>query len=171
MTDPNDPWADLYQDLGLTTNEPAAQPPAPPPPAEEPAALHYADAEDGDTFALSADEEAGDDGPDDEADGEPGAEGAPGEEGPKKRRRRRRRRKKKGPGDAVAGEPAAVGIAPVAEAVPDEVGFAPADDDEAIEPVGETGEEVSPEMTRDLIANWNVPSWSEIVAGLHRPER
>ena len=25
------------------------------------------------------------------------------------------------------------------------------------------------EMTRELIANWNVPSWEELVTGLHRP--
>ena len=26
-------------------------------------------------------------------------------------------------------------------------------------------------VLRDLIANWNVPSWDEIIAGLYRPER
>ncbi len=32
-------------------------------------------------------------------------------------------------------------------------------------------DEITPEATREMIAKWNVPSWSELVAGLYRPER
>jgi hypothetical protein len=168
MSDPNDdPWADLYQDLGLS-DQAAAKPTPPPLPPEDSASPRAEEAENGDTFAMAGDDEGGDDdGPDDEAEGGEAGEGQPGEEGPKKRRRRRRRRKKK-PGEVAANGEA--GVAPVAEGVADEVVAVPAFDEEEAEPVAE-GEEVTPEMTRDLIANWNVPSWSEIVAGLHRPER
>ena len=90
-----------------------------------------------------------------------GAEGPAGEEelnedGTKKRRRRRRRRgKKKGTG-------------PEGEAT----GEAEAGAEEAEEPLAEVYSEdggPSPEASRELIANWDVPSWTEIVAGLHRP--
>ena len=96
---------------------------------------------------------------DDEEDGPDEEEGtvvgeAPLAEGeaPRKRRRRRRRRK----GARADGEPAAEG-----ETV------AVADGEE---PAAEADEPAVPaDASRDVISNWNVPSWSEIVAGLHRP--
>lgn len=131
-----------------------------------------------------------------ETDGDEGAEGTgepgdaaepgePGDGGPKKKRRRRRRRKKK-PGEAgseggpVAAEPRAV--APAAAASPRFDDEEPAEvaesddgwaDDADAEEVGAVvGEEqVTPEAAREIVANWNVPSWEEIVAGLHRPDR
>ena len=44
--------------------------------------------------------------------------------------------------------------------------------EEAEEPLAEVYTEdggPTPEASRELIANWDVPSWTEIVAGLHRP--
>ena len=32
-------------------------------------------------------------------------------------------------------------------------------------------EDTTGDVLRDLIANWNVPSWDDIVGGLYRPER
>ena len=32
-------------------------------------------------------------------------------------------------------------------------------------------EDAGGELLRDLIANWDVPSWDAIVTGLYRPER
>jgi len=123
------------------------------------------------------------------AEGEPG-EGQPGTG--RKRRRRRRRRKKGGPGEPAAGETAEAAPAEEAEAEepvasyrgsvrtaaprpePEEAGF----EEEAAEVGEESGgvalaaeEDTGGEMLRDLIANWNVPSWDEIVGGLYRPER
>jgi len=40
------------------------------------------------------------------------------------------------------------------------------------EPVALAAEEdTASDVLRDLIANWNVPSWDDIVSGLYRPER
>jgi hypothetical protein len=73
-----------------------------------------------------------------------------GEKTGKRRRRRRSRRKKDGPapvGEAEAGEdtPADERSAPIATD----------DDDEPAE----------------VVSNWDVPSWDELIASLHRPER
>jgi ribonuclease E len=172
MTIPNDdPWADLYKDLGLPGGESAARPaPAEPPPVEEFIAAEPEEEpiatveeedlvevlEDGTEAAVELEEE--------------GALAGEGEEetGPKKRRRRRRRRKKKGAGEPAEAGPAAAAEGPEAEETAGE--FEGPEEEEEVE-AGFGDEGVSPEATRDLIANWNVPSWSEIVAGLYRPER
>jgi hypothetical protein len=177
MTDPNntDDWADLYRELGVESG-PASAKPAPV--HHEPPPPRLADEPDEDTVPFGAIEEEPEGGfaesgeyeevvaEDEGADGEPGegedeaeeagvvGEGEPGESEPKKRRRRRRRRGKKK--DA---EPAAEGAA---EAGGEDGDFAP-------EAAAEDGP--APESGRELIANWNVPSWEQIVAGLYRPDR
>jgi ribonuclease E len=73
------------------------------------------------------------------------------EQGGKRRRRRRPRRKKKGEPGAEADA-----VAP-AEGAPTESATEP-DDDDIDEPA-------------ELAANWNVPSWDELIGSLYRPER
>lgn len=168
MTDPNenDGWADLYSDLGIDV---PASPPKAAPPEPEPveeielvAAPEDAESEADEEFAGGLDE-----GDESEDDGAPeGATSEEGDPGQKKRRRRRRRRKKKGPGEgteADATPEAEPELAAVAASTEDEGEFA-AEDDESVEGA-------SPEATREIISNWNVPSWQEIVAGLYRPDR
>jgi ribonuclease E len=173
-------WSDLAAELGVGSSHQPKPPPLPPPiaPEREPYRPRV------DPSAEASDPEldiAGDEGPDAEGEpddtvvipalsGEPMAEATAGEsaEPGKKRRRRRRRRKKGGaagqPADAngpVEGGPVAEDDADdLAEAAPDEEPNEPADADEP-----------TAEAARDVIANWNVPSWEQIVAGLYRPER
>lgn len=171
MSDPhdNDSWADLYNDLGIDV-PPSPPKPAPedPEPVEEPQLVEApedAEGEPDEEFAVALDD--CDDG---DADGEADEltpEGTPGEgePGQKKRRRRRRRRKKKGGGSEAAApegdaEPMTDAEPEPVEAVEDEEAF----DDDSVEGA-------SPEATREIISNWNVPSWQEIVAGLYRPDR
>jgi hypothetical protein len=166
MTDPNSPddnWGELYRELGV----------------DDPGLSKLSD-DDAEVIELTesepdeVDEAAqpfGGDGADEieeSAEGEAvSAEGeGEGDPGQKKRRRRRRRRRKKGGSDQPAGEEAA---GPDAESEESETQLEE-DEGEAITGPG-VEEEVTPEMTRDIIANWNVPSWEEIVAGLHRPDR
>jgi hypothetical protein len=169
-----DNWADLADALGIDT--PATQarkqahtpPPLPeqPPPLPEWARaggeLPDAAEPDGDTALdpLLAGEPTA---------AEPGGEG----DGDRKRRRRRRRRRKGGP--AEPGEVAVAETDADEDADDGEAGFGSDDttaDDEAGEPepagVG-LADEPTPDAVRDLIANWNVPSWQEIVSGLYRP--
>ncbi len=180
-TDPDDGWADLARELGLEQtarpHAPAAEAEAEPdaegdplfPPADGQSDLfqeYEPDADGGDADS--------DDGPDEGAEGEP--TGEPGEEGPKKKRRRRRRRKKKGGEAGEAGEVAA----PTAAGEQDEDDESEGEADESAE--DETEEDAEParrapvddggptvEASRELIANWDVPSWEQIVAGLYRP--
>jgi hypothetical protein len=168
----DDPWADLYKDLGL----PGGDSPRPRAEPVEPAAEWTAEPEPElveDTAVPAMGDEEGfgeEEGEEVEAVAEEGsgAQGeGEGEDPTKKRRRRRRRRKKKaGVAEGAVGETA---IAEVdAEAEPEEPAVTEtAEDDLAAGPESE----FTPELTRDLIANWNVPSWSEIVAGLYRPDR
>ena len=174
MTDPRNPddsWGELYRELGV--DDPESSKPAArgdePAPDDEPELIELTES--------AADEEVGeaaqafdDTGDDEPADG-PAVEGeGEGEPGQKKRRRRRRRRKKKGTAGQSAGEEAG-GFD--GEGEPEESETQLEGDDDGPEETAGRGveEEVTPEMTRDIIANWNVPSWEEIVAGLHRPER
>jgi len=32
-------------------------------------------------------------------------------------------------------------------------------------------EDTGGEVLREMIANWNVPSWDEVIGGLYRPDR
>lgn len=163
----DDPWADLYADLGVTER-----------PSPIPA-----------TFATSpeVDDQSGDASDEDEAEGDDeadGGEGAPPEldehGNPKKRKRRRRRRSKK-KGDEVGPAPT---LYDNNEPLPRVAARAPAivdSEEPELSAEEDDGEETVPdvsaleggtsEMTRELIATWNVPSWEEIVTGLYRPER
>ncbi len=143
-SDTDDSWAEFYREIGLEP-EPTEAAAAP---AVEPIEEEEAAAEVEETEAEGEYEDKGA-----EADG-PGGEEELNEDGTKKRRRRRRRRSKK---SGVAGEPAAEG-----EAVESEV-------EEPLAEVYDDDGGPSPEASRELIANWDVPSWTEIVAGLHRP--
>ncbi len=112
-----------------------------------------------------------------------------GQQGIGKKRRRRRRRRRKGGG----GQPAEVGS--IDEVEPDkadsndgeneemEFGTEPAvgemdDSDDPADEVedvlvdaSDSDEDSGGELLRELIANWNVPSWNDVVDGLYRPER
>lgn len=179
----DDGWAELARELNLPEPEPARpKPDTTPgviPPSEAAAASGTPDpvlAEPTDEvpeLTAASDDESDfgtgtEDGEDDGAEAE-GAATDGGEAGEKKRRRRRRRRRKKGPGevDAEAGERPAAATDESEDGDEDE---APAEEEDAA-PVGVAAEETSPEMAREIIANWNVPSWDEIVAGLYRPDR
>lgn len=185
MSGPNDTddgWAELARELGLEQAAPPTPSFQPPPPAD----LHPVEAEDAaeaeflpveadltgegdDSGEFADDADGSDDGDGFDADltdqpaeaGEGGESGEPGE--PKKKRRRRRRRRKKGPGEAVAegAEPGAV-----AESA---TGFD--DDEEPDSPEARVEEELpSPEASRELMANWDVPSWETIITTmLYRP--
>jgi hypothetical protein len=151
----DDPWADLYADLGVT-DKPTYRAPEPLPPAVE------------ENFVSSEDEDD-DEGEDTEIDGVSvaGSGEGDGEEDPnKKKRRRRRRRGKKKPGEATSDEAPREVVAIL------ENGEEDAEPEEELETAGTPEpalEGATSEMTRELIANWNVPSWEEIVAGLYRP--
>lgn len=160
---------------------------------------HHGDprAED-DAFGAGEPELAADETPDAQGADTPNATGEPipagdGEPGDRKRKRRRRRRRRKGapvegteavatgPDDDAA-EPDDDEVAEAAEGADasDEDAFADAageaadgvgDDEDAgaLQPVGAQEEDVASDALRELIANWNVPAWDEIIGGLYRP--
>ncbi len=195
MTDPhdkNDDWADLLQELGVEgaeqpskvvavrVPEPKAEPVVhdegfAPVDSDEPFGFEPGDeasestedeSAEGDADGDSADGDSEDEEGDDEPGGEGSDESSPDDPNKKKRRRRRRRRKKGAPGTPEAGE-AVVGAAPPeAEAEADVEAEIP---EVSADSLGV--DEITPEATREMIAKWNVPSWSEIVTGLYRPER
>jgi ribonuclease E len=123
--------------------------------------------------AEGGEESAPDSAPDGDGDGVPGT-------GRKRRRRRRRRRK----GSAAGASEPETGTAPAdarepesgddlaAVEYPSEQGGEPDRDEPGRgEDEREAGEDAGGDLLRELIANWNVPSWDEIVSGLYRPER
>jgi hypothetical protein len=162
---PDDSWDELTRELGVEK--------APPEPRHPPADSHPQDEplEEGEF-----DSDLGEEG-----EGEPldGTELPAGEDaaGGRKRRRRRRRRKK---GEGETGPAGTEESAPEQPAMParphrreepefggDELDSRPYDD----EPVGvplAAEEDTAGEVLRDLIANWNVPSWDSIISGLNR---
>ena len=174
----NDPWADLYADLGVT-EKPAR--PAHAAPTDEAATDESAEAEEGD----------------DDGDEEAGEGTATSDDGTPKKRRRRRRRGKKKPGEEGGSAEGATGDGPDENETPEYGRHAaqptPARQPAAVAPVGDFENDIdsngddeaqpaevsaeaerplegaTTEMTRELIANWNVPSWEELVTGLHRP--
>lgn len=183
MSGPNDTddgWGELLHELGLEQPkrpDPVAQPapsrlptnenPRRGPAVEEETGFAEALEDDAEPLAEDTEPFADDsEGMEDAADG-PVELDETGE--PKKKKRRRRRRKKKG---AAPGDPAEV------TAGPDESGDEPEDDSQpgyGEEPESEHGESIeedapSPEAARELIANWDVPSWETIVSTmLYRP--
>jgi ribonuclease E len=193
----NDDWDDLARELGVSKSDP--QPAPPPDMVEritdaEAVEPHHDDARtEDDELAAGEPELAADETPDAEAADNPNATGEPipaGEPGKRKRRRRRRRRKgapvegtepvASGPDDDAA-EPDEEELSESAESAEanDEDAFADAagevaedasdEDEDVLQPVGAEEEDVATEALRDLIANWNVPAWDEIIGGLYRP--
>lgn len=166
MTDPfaDDSWDELTRELGVEKSEPA------PEPAEEDPAFAQDHADSGDEDGFDAGLEPEGDAPD-------GAE-APGDDQPGtgKKRRRRRRRRRKGPGEGEGAEaaPAEEGAPVAAAAEPEfdsEYETGPGSEAELAAMPLAADEDTAGEALRDLIANWNVPSWDSIITGLHRPER
>lgn len=177
--DSNDDWADLARELERN------KPPIPPAdPAE--CFVREAEAIQSHRDADSQHEETAPAGNEEEFEAEDAAsseeEVAAGEQpgtGRKRRRRRRRRRKSGSP----EGTPVLAGDAPSEFAETSEgesdspVGEEYAEsesfnsDDAEADPVSfsDEDEDTASEVLRELIANWNVPSWDEIVGGLHRP--
>jgi ribonuclease E len=171
----DDSWSDLAAELGVDSTahpnptpsrvEPESEHAGPKTECFEPEATpgepaDVIDAEPDDTVVIPALQSE----PLAESPEEPGGEPA----GPGRKRRRRRRRRKKGGQPAEANGPVEAGTS--SEADDDSGEF---DDEAEAEEEGETvaAEEAAPEAARDIIVNWNVPSWEEIVAGLYRPER
>lgn len=147
-SDTDDSWAEFYREIGLEPETPAA-----PPVALEDEPEPTAEADAGESEGDD-DDEGGEEST--EADG-PAGEEELNEDGTKKKRRRRRRRsKRKGPG-------------PLGEAGGEGEGTEFAEAEEPLAEVYADDGGPSPEASRELIANWDVPSWTDIVAGLHRP--
>lgn len=144
-------WSSLAEELEVSKPAPAADP-LPDAPEADDGSDTMADIDlSSEPVAEEATEPAGD-----------------GEPGRKKRRRRRRRRKGGDQGGDQAGEEKPAAVTEAGEE----------DEEEADEePFGEQGggvvpaaaEEPPAELAREVIANWDVPSWDEIVAGLYRP--
>ena len=169
MSDPfaDDGWDELTRELGVEKAPPAADSfddDLPPQPTEEDPALAA-----GDEFSEGLEAEG------DAPDGaEPSEDGA--QEPGKKRRRRRRRRRKGGPGEEGAAEgeaeTAPVAVEEAGEYSENDYETGPGSDTDELTPVPVGAEEdTAGEVLRDLIANWNVPSWDSIITGLNRPER
>ena len=152
---PDDSWAELYNELGLEP-ETLAPKAAPAEPEPEPFAEGVEDSEEYSDSGESESETDAESESDAEGEGE-SAEGEASEDGgdPGKKKRRRRRRRRGGKRDD-APEGAAEGEAVEADA---ETATAVLDEEDG----------PGPEAAQQLIANWDVPSWGEIVAGLYRP--
>lgn len=170
--DSDDDWAELARELSRDKPQPPVEQPAQ---SEEMglfgegAETTPASDEEGEDFAEMAGESEGEGAPD----GQPGTG--------RKRRRRRRRRRRGGaeqPGDATAaaapeGEESEADESTEEELESSEAGYADEDEsDSDLLPVdAASDEDAGEELLRDLIANWNVPSWDDVVGGLYRPER
>ena len=195
MTDPfsDDSWDELSRELGV---EKATTPPAREPEPDVPDA-EFAFADDHSGIEVDSQSEDGEfDGElGDEADGDApdGAEASGDEQpGPGRKRRRRRRRRKKGPGaegEVGEGSPTEEPVEPVAPPRPARApapvrqpreesvyveAEAPYDSgSDELETVGNphaiADEDTAGEVLREMIANWNVPSWDAIITGLNRP--
>jgi len=122
------------------------------------------------------------------ADGAPEGEDPLGDPGPGRKRRRRRRRRRRGGSEQLPEAAGESGPSEGEETVDTveseaggeemetaEVGFAdegePELDAELLPVDGDSEEEAGEDLLRDLVANWNVPSWDDVVGGLYRPER
>jgi ribonuclease E len=193
MTSPSendDDWAELARELAR--DKPPIPPPLPTAETSQARAESPADEGEFSEVVTDADDNGGEEFDTvEEAEAEPNAESATGEAQPgtgRKRRRRRRRRRKGGagqPADTIADSPeeAAEGTETVAGEESSEGDFEAAgaggyvdeadgdSDTEVLAADADSDEDAGGELLRELIANWNVPSWDDVVAGLHRPER
>lgn len=177
LPDENDDWAELARELARDKPQPLPADESSPP--EDTGVFDEGLAESTDTESEDAPDGAG------ETEAEAAPDGQPGTG--RKRRRRRRRRRRGGsdqPADATAdaGSPEGEEAAEAAESEPaegdfeaSEVGFADESeaepDTELVSVDSESDEDAGEDLLRDLIANWNVPSWDDVVGGLYRPER
>ena len=181
MPDEPDPWADLYADLGVDSQTP---------PRDKPRESFLGGVPTGDLDSLPVEPDSD---ADDAPEGSESGEGELDEDGQPKRRRRRRRRGRGRKGEAGGELPEGDDAPPMPAPGEPIVLEAPAaydaeggdfDSEEEPEPAGVASEsraggepadygveDATPAATRSLIADWNVPSWQEIVAGLYRPER
>lgn len=173
MPEELDPWADFMADLGVS--QPAAQTP-------ERRETFLSGVPTGDIAEMPLDDAEGESAEGESSEIELDEDGQP----KRKRRRRRRGRGRKGePGEAGEGDdsPMPASGEPIVLEAPAAYDAEGGDyDSEESAPLavesGDDGpaedygvEDASPAATRELIADWNVPSWQEIVAGLYRPER
>jgi hypothetical protein len=164
--DPDDGWADLARELGLESPQPATSRRADAPPPAEDFFTPAADDEGEDALDAGAEAET--------EDGE--GTDAPDDGSPKKKRRRRRRRKKRGTGEpgAEAGTEAegdSEGESDSNLSVEDEGDAEGSDEDDTEQESEDDAEETRPQEIDRGWANWDVPSWEEIVGGLYRPGR
>jgi hypothetical protein len=178
--DENDDWAELARELARDKPQP--------PPAEEPTSSEEVGVFGEGAAEVTAASDELDDVPD--GAGETGTETGPdGQPGTGRKRRRRRRRRRRGGADQPAGAGADVEAIEGEESLEaSESEFAEADSDASEVGYGDEGEiepdleplaadvdsdddDAGEELLRDLIANWNVPSWDDVVGGLYRPER
>jgi hypothetical protein len=167
--DSDDDWAELALELSRDKPQPPEQPPA-----SEEIGLFGDSAEDVPVRAEEGIEKLE---PDGDADGDGPPDGQPNTG--RKRRRRRRRRRRGGGDQPESAAGAAGGVEPEETAGAEDVEASDvsySDEEESDSDFAAVGEESSDEdageeLLRDLIANWNVPSWDDVVAGLYRPER
>jgi ribonuclease E len=169
--DSDDDWAELARELSRDRPQTPVEPSLP---VEE-----VSPYDDGLESTAAPDE--GEDAPESFGDSE--GEGAPdGQPGTGRKRRRRRRRRRRGgieqASDAPAeGTPETEKPEPVESADEEfessEIGYSDEEDSEfvPVDAEADSDEDAGEELLRDLIANWNVPSWDDVVAGLYRPER
>jgi ribonuclease E len=169
--DSDDDWAELARELSRDKPPPL---PEPEPPTEE-LGLFGEGAEE---LATNAEEspELQEGAADEEGEGPP--DGQPGTGRKRRRRRRRRRRGGEQPAEGSAGEAL---DAEETQKSADEVvessdaGFSDEDESDSdlvpVDAESSSDEDAGEELLRDLIANWNVPSWDDVVGGLYRPER
>jgi hypothetical protein len=113
------------------------------------------------------------------------ADAAPDGQGDMGRKRRRRRRRRRRGGEESEDTKVEAGSeqedeTPEGESTGGdfentEAGFADdveaESDTEVLSIDSEMDEDAGEELLRELIANWNVPSWDDVVGGLYRPER
>jgi hypothetical protein len=150
--EPDDGWADLARELGLET------------PAD------VASRSDSQTYTEPADDEglahadAFEDGLEDEDAAEEAMEGEADDGAPKKKKKRRRRRKKRA-GTEIGESPQ-----PLESESEEDASDEQGDWDSTVTEDQELQESEATEPDRGW-ANWDVPSWEEIVAGLYRPNR
>lgn len=188
---PDDDWNDLARELGVAKSppsNPSETSPAPdmaafPPEAELQQTSSSDEQTEPETGADSEPELLPDEDLAEADDGTADSNAAETAEGEApttgRKRRRRRRRRRKGGGvttDAAATSATASAGAEDASATDEDASLRddesePLATDEADEelPRFAAEEDTASEVLRELIANWNVPSWDEIVSGLYRP--
>lgn len=151
---PDDSWAELYTELGLEPETVAPNAVAEEPVLEPEYGAEAEESEESEEFGDSLESSEGENDAEGESESPEGEASDENDPNKKKRRRRRRRRGGKKDDGTEAGA-AAEGE----EAEEGETAVAVLDEEDG----------PGPEAAQQLIANWDVPSWGEIVAGLFRP--